>query len=219
MRISKKQEKFNGQEHQDRNARFSVIGLLVVVYFVCFFLQDVSVLKKISPYLVYFNTDSLLAFNPFANRIGTMLMYFMIGGFLHRYREKTAKIPGAACLLLILAGLLVSYVIVLLNPGYDIVFGGYSSTGTLLCTVGLFLLASRMEEKLPSGGIFRTAVQSIGRNTMTIYYSHWILGHFLLASIGYGCFWNLLKTLLLVVCGTLLAEVMKRIPVVKYLVH
>ena len=122
---------------------------------------------------------------------------------------------------MILAGLLVSYAIVILDPHFDIVFGGYSSTGTLLCTVGLFLLASGMEEKLPSEGAFHAAMKSVGRNTMTIYYTHWILGEVLLAvfSLGYGCFWNLLKTAVFVISGTLLAEMMKRIPLVKYLVH
>lgn len=207
------------QEHQEHGARISLVCLLAVVYFVCFFLQDAAIFKNVSPYLMYFNTDSLLVLNPFSFRIGTMLTYFLIGGFLHRYREQAGKIPAVVLVLMMLVGLLVSYGIVILKPGFDIVFGGYSSTGTLLCTVSLFLLVSRMEEKLPSEGAFHVAVKSVGRNTMTIYYTHWILGYLLLAFMGYGCFWNLLKTAVFVISGTLLAEMMKRIPLVKYLVH
>lgn len=210
------------QEQQNRNARISVLCLLGIAYVLCFLLQDVSLFKDATPYLMYFNVEPLGSFNPFGSRIGTMLTYFMLGGFFHRYHKKTGKIPTTLCVLMILAGLLLSYgIVVIRNFDYDIVFGGYSTTGTLLCTTGIFLLASRMEEKIPEKGMFRCLIRSVGRNTMTIYYSHWILGYILLAalSFGYGCFWNLLKAALFIACGTLLGEGIKRIPVVKYLIH
>lgn len=214
------------QEHRDRNARTAVTCLLLVTYFLCFFLQDADIFKNISPYLMYLNLEQFRSFDVFGMRIGTMLPYFLLGGFLHRYREKTGKIPTAVCILMVLAGLLLSYAIVTIKAwqgetGYDIVFEGYGSTGTLLCTVGIFLLASRLEEKMPAQGVFRKVTQKVSRNTMTVYYTHWILGYTLLTvlPVGYGCFWNLLKTAMFVVCGTLLGEVLRRIPVLKHLIH
>lgn len=217
---------FFEREQQSRDARISLLVLWAVTYLLYFFVHDFAVFKTVSPYLMQLNMDGFQSFGPFGVRMGTMLLYFLAGGALHRYRQKTGKVPAAVCVLMILSGLLLSYGIVTLMAWqgvehYDIVFEGYNTTGTLLCTVGIFLLASRAEEKLPEKGAFLSVIQCIGRNTMTVYYTHWILGSVLLPvlPIGYGFFWNLLKSGLLVICGTLLGEGMRRIPVVKYLVH
>lgn len=214
------------REREDRNARLALLCLLGIGYFLCFCIRDLSIFKDVSPYLTNLNLDQFHSFNLFGMRIGTMLPYFLLGGFLHKYREYSRKIPTGICVLMVLAGLLLSYGIVAVktwqgDPGYDIVFEGYGSTGTLLCTAGIFLLASRLEEKIPAKGILLSVMQAISRNTMTIYYTHWILGYALLPMLGipYGGFGNLLKTGLMVACGTLLGEVLKRIPVVKYLIH
>lgn len=214
------------QEQQNQNAKMVLIGLGIAVYFLRFFIHDFSVFRNIFPVLMYLDLEPFLLFDPFGVRVGTMLLYFLIGGFLHGYQQKTRKIPALISILMVLAGLLISYRMVIVKgwmgeSHFDIVFGGYGTTGTLLCTVGLFLLASGMEEKLPETGIFRLIVQKISSNTMTIYYSHWILGSVVLPMlpIGYGWFWNLLKTVLFVACGTLLGEGMKKIPVLKYLAH
>ena len=211
---------------QDRDANMTVGVLWAVTYFLYFFLNDFGIFKTVSPYLSNLNMDSFRTFDPFGLRIGTMLVYFLAGGFLHKYRDKARKVPSAVCVLMILLGLLLSYVSVILkawqgDEHYDVVFGGYGTTGTLLCTVAVFLLAARLEERTPAKGWLLSAVQCISRNTLAIYYTHWILGHVLLPMLpmGYGWFWNLLKTGLLVACGTLLGEAMRRIPVVKYLVH
>jgi len=212
------------QEGQNRNARMTVMILWLVMYFLCFFLSDFATFKTVSPYLTNLNMDTFRSFDPFGLRIGTMLLYFLAGGFLHKYRAKTSKVPAAGCILMILLGLLLSYVSVVLKTRqghYDVVFEGYGTTGTLLCTVGIFLLASKWEDRIPEKGLFLSAIRCIGRNNLTIYYTHWILGYVLLPKlpIGYGCFQNLLKTGLLVAGGTLLGEAMRRIPVVKHLVH
>lgn len=214
------------QRSQNPSCGLSVISLLAVAYFLCFFIHDFSIFRNVFPCLMYLDLDPFLLFNPFGGRTGTMLTYFLVGGILHRYHQKTKNTPTAVCFMMILAGLLLLYGVMTVKtwqgePNYDIVFEGYSTTGTLLCTVGIFLLISKAEEKLPSNSVPLFLIQRISRNTMTIYYTHWIMGYVLLPilPIGYGYGWNLLKAGLMVVCGTLLGEGMRRIPVLKYLIH
>lgn len=214
------------KEHLDSNARISIVGLIVVIYFCNFIVHDFAIFKPISPYLENLDLYPIATFEPFNYQIGTMLTYFFAGGFLHKYRYKTEKIPIMGSVLIILAGLILSYGAVCVREwmgdfDYDCVFDGYNTTGTFLCTVGIFLFASKLEDFLPSDGLLATGIQILGRNTMTVYYTHWFFGIIIaeLIPMGYGFFWNIFHAGMLVICGSLLGEIMKKVPVLKYLIH
>lgn len=213
------------QEHLDRSSRLSIIVLMAVCYFLSFLLNDFNDIKMGIPYINRLSLSALYEFDPFRYYIGTMLVYFLTGGFLHKYRLKLEKIPTVVVGALILAGLSLSFLVVYIRQcvgaAYDAVFDGYDSTGTFLCTVGLFLLASKAEDRIPDESLLTNVIHIIGRNTMTIYYTHWLFGETVLLwlPLGRGFFWNLLSGGLMLTFGTLLGEVMRKIPVLKYLVH
>ena len=101
-----------------------------------------------------------------------------------------------------------------LKNGYD-----WISTGFLSISMYVFFM---MREKT---GIFDHFLQYAGRNTMGIYYMHWIVcdlfqklweiefeGH-------YSVFYNLLKTGIVMVACMIIIEIAKRIPAIKELVR
>lgn len=214
------------KEHLESNARVSLMGLLAVIYFCNFLVHDFEIFKSIFPCLNNLTLLPVTTFEPFNYQIGTMLVYFFTGGFLHKYLSQKEKISLAGSIFLVLAGLTLSYAAVCTKDrigdvDYDCVFDGYNTTGTFLCTVGLFISAFKAEKYIPSEGGVLTVARTIGCNTMTVYYTHWFFGIIIeeLIPMGYGFLWNIFHAGMLVVSGTLLGEILKRIPGLKYLIH
>ena len=169
-------------------------------------------------------TYALNGFHPFAGYIATMSFYFLLGGILHKNREKLKKIRAFWGIPMILAGLCLAYatryVTALTNPIFDIVFDAYNTNGTLLCALGTWLLAGKVNFSFLQKVKLLPLIRCISENTLTIFYTHWILGSLIRKFCTYpvGHLWNLLHGVLLVSVGTLLGLALKRIPLLKHLI-
>lgn len=201
----------------DREDGFPMLAVLAGFIFVCSFLPaDFEVFRRISPLTEKLTMAHLTYFHPFSGNVGAMCLYFLLGGLLHQDWEKARKASSLLCAGMIVLGMTMlfgTWYLMSRETGisYDNIYHGYGTTGTLLCTVGMFLLAMKAEEKLqPAARILRL----FGSNTLTVYYLHWILGFFLLSLPGKG-----LRALLLVIVCTLIGEVMKKVPMIGKLFH
>lgn len=98
-----------------------------------------------------------------------------------------------------------------LNSNYDMVFGGYDKTGTLLCAIGIFLLAEKADTYISWNNIVVSIFHYVGSNTIFVYYIHWILGYTVLINMHFkhGFVANFLKTSIFLAIGSLLGEGVK----------
>ena len=104
---------------------------------------------------------------------------------------------------------------------FDNIFSGYGSSATLLSSAAIFILFQKWEAPLSTRKWAVTVVNAIGRNTLTVYYLHWIIGMALLPrlSLPIGLVSNALRAIGLVIIGTLAGELLRRIPILRKLVH
>ena len=210
------------QDNADSKLALKVFLIFIYVY--NFLIHDFDNFKALFPHLRSIATYALNGFHPFAGYIATMSFYFLLGGILHKNREKLKKIRAFWGIPMILAGLCLAYatryVTALTNPIFDIVFDAYNTNGTLLCALGTWLLAGKVNFSFLQKVKLLPLIRCISENTLTIFYTHWILGSLIRKFCTYpvGHLWNLLHGVLLVSVGTLLGLALKRIPLLKHLI-
>ena len=189
-----------------------------------FLLQDISHVRAAVPVLRKLDLSGLAVNNPFRNAYGAMIVYFVLGGLLHRAHERMMRVPLWASMAMILLGSVVLFaewylVTIRTEAMYDIVYGGYSCLPTVIMTVGYFITAAKLEEKLRlSEGKLGGLIGLIGRNTLAIYYLHWIMGLTVLSlvNVPQGSFViNLIKAAAMLLLGALIGEGMRRVPLLR----
>lgn len=191
-----------------------------------FALRDIGHVRAAVPVLRSLDLSGLEAFNPFRGHYGAMLVYFVLGGLLHRAYERMLRVPPALCAGLVLGGSLALFaewylVTIRTEAMYDIVFGGYSCLPTLMMTLGVFMGAARLDAKRGiSRGRLGGAISLVGRNTLAIYYLHWIVGLTVLRLVRMpGCLAvNWAKAVAMMLAGALLGEGLRRVPLLRRLV-
>ena len=191
-----------------------------------FLLKDISHVRAAVPVLRGLDLSGLETVNPFRGMYGAMLTYFILGGILHRHRARMLSVPWLWCAALGLGGsaaLFAEWYLMTIRTEsmYDIVFGGYNCLPALAMTFSLFVAAAKLEETLCVKGMrFPSVVALIGRNTLAVYYSHWILGLTALQAVHVqGSFMmNLIKAAAMVLAGALIGEGLRRIPGLRRLV-
>lgn len=210
-------------ETGDRELKTGGAMFLGAMVCLCFLVHDFDHVKGVLPGLRYLDLSCLETMNPLRGIYGAMVVYFVLGGLLHRRQHMLQKAPLWLPLAMIAGGAAVLFIEWLLMTKrteslYDIVYYGYNCLPTLSMSAGVFMLAARLAEKVLEA-VRRTAA-FIGRNTLAIYYTHWILGLLLLEGVSIpGSFAvNLLKALVMVLIGALIGEGMRRIPVLRHLI-
>lgn len=204
-------------------------GLLFCLGGLCLFaflLKDIDHVHAAVPVLRSLDLSGLDIFNPFRGQYGAMLAYFILGGLLHRAHERMLRVPPALCAGLVLGGSLALFaewylVTIRTEAMYDIVYGGYSCLPALMMTLGVFMGAAQLDAKRGiSKGRLGGVISLVGRNTLAIYYLHWILGLTVLTLVQVpGSFpINLLKAAVMVLAGAVLGEGIRRIPLLRRLV-
>jgi len=191
-----------------------------------FLLQDISHVRAAVPVLRSLDLSGLDMVNPFRGMYGAMVVYFVLGGLLHRAHEKILRVPMWFCAAMLLGGSLVLFaqwylVTIRQESMYDIVFGGYNCLPTLLMATGVFIGMAKLEDRLHLGsGRLGGVISLIGRNTLAIYYLHWIMGLTVLSLVEVqGSFVvNLIKAAAMVLSCALLGEGIRRIPLLRRLV-
>ena len=213
---------FDSADVQIQKGLLFFLGALGVF---AFLLQDISHVRAAVPVLRRLDLSGLDVINPFRSMYGAMIVYFVLGGLLHRAHEKMLRVPVWVCAAAVLLGSVVLFaewylVTIRTEAMYDIVYGGYSCLPTLAMTAGVFIAAAKLEDRLHlSEGRLGGMIGLIGRNTLAVYYLHWILGLTVLSLISVpGSFVvNLIKAFALVLVCSLLGEGLRRIPVLRRL--
>ncbi|MDE6141058.1 MAG: acyltransferase [Bacilli bacterium] len=175
---------------------------------------------------------SVIQVIPIGGNWKNMLFYFVIGAFFFRYHiQIKAWIIGKKWRWTLFSGLMLAgisglLVIKFLQTGsirWEGIYlkNGYDWIATGFLSIGLYLFFM-MKEKT---GVVDFCLQYVGRNTMGIYYMHWIVcdlfrklweirfeGH-------YSVFYNLFKTGIVTGVCMIFIEIAKRIPGIKELVR
>ena len=193
--------------------------------FLSFLLQDISHVRAAVPALRSLDLSGLSGLSPLSGLYGAMLVYFILGGFLHRRHDALVRLPAYVPALLFLGGSFVLFlewylVTIRTEAMYDIVFGGYNTLPALAMTCGAYIGCAKLEARMKlSEGRLRGAIRLVGRNTLAVYYLHWILGLTLMQLISLpGCFAvNLTKAVCQVLLCALIGEGLRRVPVVRAL--
>ena len=108
------------------------------------------------------------------------------------------------------------------NAPYDAIYNGTMTISGMMIACSIYLMAIKIKA-LPSYS--QKLFQTISRNTLFVYYAHWIVGYTLLELVIYpslsirGLFINLIKGLLLVISLSYLAVLLKKLPIIKHLIN
>lgn len=165
------------------------------------------------------DTRGLDRLSPFRMSIEGYLFYFILGGVIYRNKEKFTKIKWYILLPLFFIGLVWLFVYWRCQKDYwDYIFGGYNLLPTVLMTVCTFVLFLKFpNEIIQKNKVATFVIEAIGGNTLTIYYTHWILGYTLLYKVlphiqSFNIWTNLLKAIIFVLIGATIGWLLKKIP-------
>lgn len=209
----------------DKSAKHYLFLFISILFIFMFVGGDLVIAQRCLLGNTYTNFSGILNFAPFGLARCGYLFYFLIGGIFFKYKEKFKRVKWYYLCPLFLVGLfwLFGYWF-LQNTFWDYIFGGYNLLPTVLMSSSLFLLTLKIpNEKIDKCKFLKHTIKTIGSNTLTIYYTHWIVGYTLLQAIKpyivqYGLITNCIKVLFFIVIGSILGVVMKRIPIIKNLV-
>lgn len=213
-------------DSEDAQIRKGILFFLGALGVFAFLLQDIQHVRAAVPVLRRLDLTGLETVNPMRSMYGAMAVYFLLGGLLHRAHARILRVPAWVCAAMVLGGSVVLFaewylVTIREEAMYDIVFGGYSCLPTLAMTAGLFIAAAKLEDRLHiCGGRLGGLTCLIGRNTLAVYYLHWIMGLTVLSLVQVqGSFAvNLIKAAVMVLSCALLGEGIRRIPLLRCLV-
>lgn len=167
--------------------------------------------------------DPLGDLNPLRGLYGWSFVYFMLGGLMaskdhqeHLRSPKCRRLALAVLLLSLLAYFLFNLMFVYRGTALtDIVFGGYGNCWVLLMTCSLYVLLEPVSVPPVAAGI----VTFIGRNTLGLYFIHWIviaamhaLGFSVSPRFGYTIVPYLAAGLLVMLIGSCICWIVRRIP-------
>lgn len=206
---------------------YAACGLMVFVFGVNALADAFSVAVKAIGVNISNPFGSLQEYNIFGN-YSNALVYFLIGGYLPKIVDKLkSRLKNRLPLVLTVVSS-VSYVLILLLQRYQArvdgvafyVASGYNNVLVLLMAVSILSLLSGIEvhsERL------KNMWGNSGSNTLGIYYLHYIL--IILTSRiirhWYTGFLPLIINILLICCiyivGLTISNIMKKIPIVRYI--
>lgn len=211
----------------EKGGMWLIMPLMGALLVFCFLFEDLMLIQPVIP---FFNAAKLGGWQVFLPLSGTrycsMLFYFLMGGLAVRYSDKLRRLPTLLYAAGIAAALVLLYLEWRLNSSYsgetyDNVFLSYDNLPCALLTVCVFAAALKCEDYLAGKPTLCKILQTVGSNTMTVYYLHWILAAtvFERLRIADGFIFNLLKAVALTAVCTLIGVLFKKIPVLRKLVH
>lgn len=202
----------------------ALLGITIVILFLIpNFLYAAG--KKL-PLLYGLDFSGLNTLLPLNLSSASMLMYFIFGGLIHYHVDEWKKLPTYKLLLCLVGGLCllcVRWKIMsdAFHTPYDAIYNGTMTVSGLMIACSIFLLAIKIKE-LPQ--FSQKIFQTISRNTLFVYYAHWIVGYILLKPIiypnvsVYGLSANLFKGVLIVISLSYLGALLNKIPIIKHLI-
>lgn len=215
-----------GFDSEDVQIRRGCRFFLIVMLAVCFAPNDVRHVQGILPGLRNLELSAISEIDPFKELYGEMVVYFLIGGFMHRCYERMISVRYRTCALLIAVGWLALFIewylmTIRYDAFYDIVCHAYGCLATLVLCIGVFTAAAKAADRFAvQKSAAAPALRLIGGNTLAVYYLHWLLGYTLMERLPAAQSFapNLLKNAALVLVCALIGEGIRRIPLLRRLV-
>lgn len=210
----------------DKYGKTLFFYLLSILFVICFIFNDLSTIGKLIPRLSNIKFSNIQNLNPFQGLVGALLFYFVLGGLLYKNRERLKKIKNYKLIIIFIFGMLLQLGKWYIeskssNATWDGVFGGYSSTPTLMMTVSIYILVSKISNKVfEKSALILNTVKTVGENTLVVYYLHWIFGYTVLMEFypyfrtHTGVLINLAKAVCVVILFSYIGALLKKIPIV-----
>lgn len=162
-------------------------------------------------------------FNPYKGFRSYSIVYFIIGGILfNKLANKEINISNLKIYVLYLISLILLFLYGLImsfsnKEIYDSVWNGYDTIMTLVMCISVFIVTSRLEERLHN---FEKIIQLIGENTLGIYLIQGLVGHILrpiYLSFNAGLIINIILIFLLIFICLGIVMILKKIPIINEL--
>ena len=212
---------------EDKNGIWIFLPFMGLLLVFCFLLDDALLFQPAIPVFNAAFLHGLRIMQPLSSPLySCMLFYFILGGLILRYEEQIRRIPNWALGL----GLLVSVVLLyvewkvnsnLMGETYDNVFASHENLPCALEAFCLFVLAMRCEGWLKGKEKLCSFLSAVGSNTLSVYYFHWIIASTVLEYLHFtdGFIFNCIKGFVLCLGCVGISLVLKKIPVVRRLMH
>lgn len=221
------------QAWQDEEMGRGLACLVGSIVLLCIVIPEYELLKGVEPHLARLNVAHVSTLSPLPRLLGAMVAYFCLGGVVMQQRERLRSISSRAMAGVLAVGWLLLFAEWFVRNretagGYDSVFGSYNSLGGLLMTLPTFVLVMRCEDWLGRHPRICAYTGFIGKNTLGIYYLHWILATCVRTpDYNYVMHWvwqlppgiptDLLKGFYLMTISAAVCTLLKRVPVVRKL--
>ena len=211
----------------DRNMHRALWFVCAALVFFCFLTHDFEHVNAYLPVLRRVDLGGLVTMNPARNSTyGAMIVYFILGGLMHRNLERLRSAKLWQCALAFFAGAAVLFAEWLLmtrrnEAVYDIVYYGYNCLPTLVMSASLFAGAAALEARAGKWlAHIAPFTRLIGENTLTIYYLHWLLGLTVFAhfSLPGGPVVRLALIFAMMAACALAGRLLRRVPLMRHLV-
>lgn len=214
---------------QSLNRNNYICFFMGIMFVLCFFTKSWITIVKVFPFLGGIELENIRSFLGFDGMYGPMLFYFILGGILYQQRTKLEKLSGWIFVAMFVVAGAMLYIkwyfeSTAIGYTYDNVFWGYDCVSGLVLSTSVYVLIMKSEHKfvrLPQK--LKGAISFLGNNTIGVYYIHWILGTIILPFLYEkvmqwdGLVLNFGKAVILVIVCSTIAEISKKIPVIRYL--
>ena len=213
---------FNG----NADGRKALFMMTIIIFLFTYFINAVSFLGE------YVIEDKRISIEGLSNvflfgKYARFLLLFILGGFLHLYKDRIQSIKGITfiCILTIIISLgmlvLSKYLMYGTFEWRGIyIQGGYDKISTFAMSVAFFIV---MQNRIIKNKMFSKIIEEIGTSTLGIFYLHIpilvILNQYVYNMIAYkGVIMNLLKTIIVIIVSYMIIRILRKIPILKKLV-
>ena len=200
--------------------------LMIIIFLFTYCINAISFLGN------YILEDKRVTIEGFGNiflfgKYARFLLLFILGGFLHLYKEKIKKQKRITLLcvitMIVSLGVLVlaKYVMYGTFSWQGIyIQGGYDKISTFTMSVAFFIW---MQNVTINNKVFNKIIEEIGTNTLGVFYLHipilLILNQFVYPLITYrGAIANILKTVIVLLISYIIIRILRKIPILRRLV-
>lgn len=214
----------------DKNEKPLTAYLWLIFFLFTFGIVMINDLLNVLGYLAHSNTlkytqiSSFPWFNPFNIYFSYALVYFVTGGLIVRFRNSfDFKIITYVLFFVVSWCLLFLFGLMKTNISgkvYDTVWYGYDSIMTLVMSIAVFILCSKVKAK---NSKFKRIITLLSTNTLGIYLIHvpigyWLSGFYGKLGLSNHLFFNLGYSLLIMFLSLIVSLIVGRTPLFKKLV-
>lgn len=212
----------------DKNAKQYIYTIIVLGIVAVFFVKDVYALTVILD-IKDFSISTIDAAYPFSVRVGTFMVYFLIGGILAKLQNtlivKNVWLVLGFAIAVVWNWTYWYFISHNTTNSYDIVFESYNMLPTLLLTTVVFLFVMQNVSNVKLGKHITNGIVFISVNTLNIYFIHRlvdiVLFHPIMVTFGLQgvTFLNTIKTITMLILCSLIILVLRQFKFTKWLLR